>query len=154
MISFKIPESIENTVTMIEAVATEMMRPQSRYFDENEHEIPWEYINFMHDAIQSAGGGVTMAPNVSKQDGNPMPDQPGIGYQSMAHFVEMLSWGDAGLYLCTPRGGLGAAAVSAAGTPEQKAKFLERFDGEKAVFSAMVRPWCSSWRWARRQSWD
>jgi acyl-CoA dehydrogenase len=115
MISFEIPETIENTVTMIEAVATEMMRPQSRYFDDHEHEIPWDYINFMHTALQSAGGGVTMAPDNSKQDG-----KPSLGYQGMAHFVEMLSWGDAGLYLCTPRGGLGAAAVSAAGTPEQK----------------------------------
>ncbi len=133
MISFEIPETIKKTVTMVEAVATEMMRPQARYYDEHEHEIPWDYINFMHDALQSAGGGVTMAPDSSKDDG-----KPSIGYQSMAHFVEMLSWGDAGLYLCTPRGGLGAAAVSAAGTPEQKAKFLERFKGDKPVFSAMA----------------
>jgi len=133
MISFEIPETIKKTVTMVEAVATEMMRPQARYYDEHEHEIPWDYINFMHDALQSAGGGVTMAPDGSKDDG-----KPSIGYQSMAHFVEMLSWGDAGLYLCTPRGGLGAAAVSAAGTPEQKAKFLERFKGDKPVFSAMA----------------
>ena len=133
MISFEVPKRIEETVTMIEAVATEMMRPQSRYFDDHEHEIPWDYINFMHGAIQAAGGTVTMAPDGDKKDG-----KPSIGYQSMAHFVEVLSWGDAGMYLCTPRGGLGAAAVGAAGTPEQKAKFLERFKGDKAVFSAMA----------------
>ena len=133
MISFEIPETIEKTVTMIEAVATEMMRPQARYYDEHEHEIPWDYINFMHEALQSADGGVSMAPEGPKDE-----DKPSIGYQGMAHYVEMMSWGDAGLYLCTPRGGLGAAAVSAAGTPEQKAKFLERFNGDKAVFSAMA----------------
>ncbi|MCZ6529943.1 MAG: acyl-CoA dehydrogenase family protein [Chloroflexi bacterium] len=138
MISFEIPETIEKTVTMIEAVATEMMRPQARYYDEHEHEIPWEYINFMHEALQSADGGVSMAPEGPKDEDEPMLGKPSIGYQGLAHYVEMLSWGDAGLYLCTPRGGLGAAAVSAAGTPEQKAKFLKRFNGDKAVFSAMA----------------
>jgi acyl-CoA dehydrogenase len=51
--------------------------------------------------------------------------------------VEMLSWGDAGMYLITPGGLLGSAAVSATGTPEQKERFLKRFRGEKPVFDAM-----------------
>jgi acyl-CoA dehydrogenase len=42
------------------------------------------------------------------------------------------------MYLVTPGGGLGAAAVEASGTPEQKAKFLKRFRGEKPVFGAMA----------------
>ena len=132
MISFETPKSILETVTMIEAVATEMMRPAARYYDEHEHETPWDYINFMHQALQ-ATGGLTMAPGPSTKDGTPRQD-----YQRLAHYVEALSWGDAGLYLCTPRGGLGAAAVSATGTPEQKARFLERFNGEKPVFSSMA----------------
>jgi acyl-CoA dehydrogenase len=41
------------------------------------------------------------------------------------------------MYLITPGGGLGAAAVQAAGSPEQKAKFLARFAGEKPTFAAM-----------------
>jgi len=132
MISFETPKSILETVTMIETVATEMMRPAARYYDEHEHETPWDYINFMHQALQ-ATGGLTMAPGPSTKDGTPRQD-----YQRLAHYVEALSWGDAGLYLCTPRGGLGAAAVSATGTPEQKARFLERFNGEKPVFSSMA----------------
>jgi len=132
MISFEIPESIRQTVTMIEAVAIEMMRPAARYFDDHEHEIPWDYINFMHDVL-GAAGGMTMAPSQTPEDGKPRQD-----YQQLAHYVEALSWGDAGLYLCTPRGGLGAAAVAASGTSEQKAKFLARFKGDKPVFSAMA----------------
>ena len=132
MISFEIPEAIVDTVTMIEAVATEMMRPAARYYDEHEHESPWDYINFMHEALRAAGG-LTMAPSPSSKDGTPRQD-----YQRLAHYIEALSWGDAGLYLCTPRGGLGAAAVSATGTPEQKARFLERFNGEQPVFSSMA----------------
>src|SRR3990172_12728790 len=130
MISFETPKSILETVTMIESVATEMMRPAARYYDE--HESPWEYINFMHAALKAAGG-LTMAPSPSTEDGTPRQD-----YQRLAHDIEALSWGDAGLYLCTPRGGLGAAAVSATGTPEQKSRFLDRFNGDKPIFSSMA----------------
>jgi acyl-CoA dehydrogenase len=52
--------------------------------------------------------------------------------------LETLAWGDVGLYLVTPGGGLGAAAVEAAGTPEQKQKFLARFAQEKPCFGAMA----------------
>jgi len=63
--------------------------------------------------------------------------RPPIGYQRLAAQIEMLAWGDVGYYLITPGGGLGAAAVQAAGTPEQKAKFLARFNEEKPTFAAM-----------------
>jgi acyl-CoA dehydrogenase len=42
------------------------------------------------------------------------------------------------MYLCTPRGGLGSAAVEAAGTPEQKVKFLSKLNEEKPVLTAMA----------------
>jgi acyl-CoA dehydrogenase len=60
--------------------------------------------------------------------------------------IETLSWGDAGLYLCTPGGGLGAAAVEATGTVDQREKFLKRFAGEKPVLAcmAMTEPQCGS----------
>ena len=57
--------------------------------------------------------------------------------RDLATQMEMLSWGDAGMYLITPGGGLGAAAVQAAGTPEQKVKFLARFTEEKPTMGAM-----------------
>jgi acyl-CoA dehydrogenase len=50
----------------------------------------------------------------------------------------MLSWGDVGMYLVTPGGGLGAAAVEATGTPEQKKKFLARFREDQPTFGAMA----------------
>ncbi len=56
----------------------------------------------------------------------------------LAFMLEMLSWGDVGIYLCTPGGGLGAAAVEANGTQEQKLKFLERFRETKPAFGAMA----------------
>jgi len=60
--------------------------------------------------------------------------------------IEELSWGDAGLYLSIPNPGLGGAAVSAAGTPEQKQRFLARFrEGEpKWGAMAITEPGCGS----------
>lgn len=138
MIEFEAPKPIKMMDTALETVAVNMMRPKSRHFDEHEHEIPWDYINFMHMAMRQTGAG-SLAPADEKK--KPDPDgkpRPPIGYQSLAFMLERLSWGDVGMYLCTPGGGLGAAAVEAAGTPEQKQKFLARFKGEKPVFGAMA----------------
>jgi acyl-CoA dehydrogenase len=88
--------------------------------------------------MKSMGGG-SLAPKEEKPeepvDGK--PKRPPIGYQMLAAQIEALSWGDVGMYLITPGGGLGAAAVQAAGSPEQRAKFLARFAEEKPTFAAM-----------------
>ena len=137
-IEFETPKPITQIQFVLKTVAEEMMRSQSRYFDENEHEIPWSYIEFMHTAMRSIGGG-SLAPREEKpkEGGGQKEKRPPIAYQSLAAQIEMLSWGDAGFYLITPGGGLGAAAVQAAGSPEQKAKFLARFAEEKPTFAAM-----------------
>ena len=136
-IEFEIPKPIAQQQYVLKTVADNMMRPHSRYFDENEHEIPWDYINFMHQAMKASGAG-SLAPADKKKEADPnKPKRPPIGYQMLAHMLEILSWGDTGMYLITPGGGLGAAAVQAAGSPEQKKKFLARFMGEKPTFAAM-----------------
>ncbi len=114
------------------------MRTRSRYFDEHEHEIPWDYIEFMHSAMQAMGGG-SLAPRDNGKDRATAgkPPRASIAYQLMAAQIESLAWGDLGMYHCLPGGGLGAAAVHSAGTPEQKQKFLERFRGGKPTFAAM-----------------
>ena len=137
MISFEIPERIQQTITMMTTVAENMMRPVSRQMDENEHEIPWDYITFMHNAIKAMGGAMVPSED-KKEEGEEKKKKPRIGYQNLAYIAEILSWGDAGIYLCTPGGMLGAAAVQATGTPEQKERFLSRFTGEKPVFDAMA----------------
>ena len=137
MIEFEAPKPIQMMDTALETVAVNMMRPKSRYFDEHEHEIPWDYINFMHMAMRQTGAG-SLAPTEKKKVDEQGKPRPRIGYQQLAFTLERLSWGDVGMYLCTPGGGLGAAAVEAAGTPEQKEKFLARFKGDKPVFGAMA----------------
>jgi acyl-CoA dehydrogenase len=132
MISFKMPDKIEQAVVIMETVAENMMRPVSRHFDEHEHEIPWDYIEFMHNSQKAMGSGSLTDAGPKKKEG------PSISFQRLAFTAEMLSWGDVGLWLCTPGGGLGAAAVNATGTPEQKERFLTRMRGEKPVFDAMA----------------
>ena len=133
MISFEMPESIRKTTVLMETVADNMMRPVARYFDEHEHEIPWDYINFMHEAMKQMGVSSVAAKDVKKKK-----EGPRLGNQRQAFMLEILSWGDSGLFLCTPGGGLGAAAVQAAGSPEQKERFLSRHSGEKPTFDAMA----------------
>jgi len=138
MIDFEMPKPIAKQRFLLQTVAEEMMRSHSRYFDEHEHEVPWDYINFMHSVMGATGAG-SLAPSEEKKDRDEAKkERPPIGYQSLAFLLEMLSWGDVGMYLCTPGGGLGAAAVEATGTSEQKKKFLARFNAEKPTFGAMA----------------
>lgn len=138
-IEFEAPKPIAQTQFVLKTVAEEMMRSKSRYFDDHEHEIPWDYIEFVHTAMKAMGAG-SLAPKErdNGHDGGEQKEKrPPIAYQALAAQIEMLAWGDVGFYLVTPGGGLGAAAVQAAGTPEQKAKFLARFMGEKPTLGAM-----------------
>lgn len=141
MIEFEMPKPISQQKYLLQTVAEEMMRPHSRYFDEHEHQIPWDYINFMHQAMRSIGAG-SLAPREKKNGGEggeeKKKERPPIGYQSLAFMMETLAWGDVGMYLVTPGGGLGAAAVEATGTPEQKEKFLARFRTDQPTFGAMA----------------
>lgn len=137
-IEFEAPKPIIQAQIVLKTVGEEMVRPKSRYYDEHEHEIPWDYIEFMHNAMRAMGGS-SLAP---RENGNgkyteEKKKRPPIGYQLIATQIESLAWGDLGFYHCLPGGGLGAAAVHAAGTPEQKEKFLSRFMDEKPTFAAM-----------------
>jgi acyl-CoA dehydrogenase len=138
MIEFEAPKPIAQLNFALKTVAENMMRPVSRYFDEHEHEIPWDYINFMHMAMRITGAGSLAPPEKKKESIEPEKKRPPIGYQSLAFMLETLSWGDVGMYLVTPGGGLGAAAVESTGTLEQKQKFLARFREEKPTFAAMA----------------
>ena len=135
-IEFEAPKPITQARFVLKTVAEEMMRPKSRYFDEHEHEIPWDYIEFMHKAMKAVGGN-SLAPRGNGKKDESQEKRTPIDYQLIATQIESLTWGDLGMYHCLPGGGLGAAALHAAGTPEQKEKFLARFKEEKPTFAAM-----------------
>jgi len=139
MISFEKSKAISQSQYLTQTVAENMMRPYARHFDECEGEIPWDYIQFMHNALKQMGSASLVPdPEKEKEREERKEKKPREAYVVMAHQIEMLSWGDAGFYLCTPRGGLGSSAVEAVGTPEQKQKFLSRLNGDDPVFTAMA----------------
>jgi len=132
MIDFDLSDGIKTAQKMVHAVAEQMMRPISREYDEREHEKPWDFLNTMWQVSsgQGIGGGRSR-----KQDEGAGPSERNV---SMCVTIEELSWGDAGLYLTIPNSGLGGAAVAAAGTPEQKERFLARFSGGQPKWAAMA----------------
>jgi len=146
MIDFDIPTPIQRQVQLITMLGEQVMRPVARYYDEHEGERPWDYINMIWQTIREQGGRSLAAPASSEKNGGNGEKHPSFHNILLVHNVEALSWGDAGLYLSTPGGALGGAAVEATGTPEQKERFLKRFkEGEpKWAAMAMTEPHAGS----------
>src|SRR5215470_11712729 len=140
MIDFSLSPETENTRNMVHMMAESTMRPISREYDEHEHEKPMDWINMMWTATK---GLVSLGGEKNEGKGERKPSERQV---RMAVVIEELSWGDAGLYLSIPNAGLGGAAVMAAGTTEQKERFLARFrEGEpKWGAMAITEPGCGS----------
>jgi acyl-CoA dehydrogenase len=135
VINFEIPERITNELQLAKMVAEQVMRPKSRYYDEHEHERPTEYINFMWPVLRDQN---KRRWDKAKAGDRPKREGPDISILRLVMVVEMLSWGDAGIYLCTPDAALGGAAVESVGTPEQKERFLKRFSEGEPKWGAMA----------------
>ena len=148
MINFELSDAISKTRERMHMMAEHMMRPIAREYDEREHEKPWDFINTAWSLSKNA----TVGPNAETRKANDgakaskKEKGPSEFNLRTCVAVEELSWGDGGLYLAIPGPGLGGAAVLAAGTPEQKKRFLSRFKGDKPVWSAMAitEPSCGS----------
>lgn len=141
MIDFSLSKETENTRTMIHMMAESTMRPIAREYDEREHEKPMEWLTMMWTASKgmlSLGAG-----EKKEKKGERKPSERQL---QTAVLIEELSWGDAGLYLSIPNAGLGGAAVMAAGTPEQRERFLARFRHGEPKWGAMAitEPGCGS----------
>lgn len=141
MIDFELPREIQQTRDMVHMVAENAMRPIAREYDEREHEKPWDFLNMMWQASQTANP-VTFGGDGKKAQTN----RSSLRNLQAVVTIEELSWGDAGLYLSIPNPGLGGAAVAAAGTPEQKERFLARFRSGAPKWGAMAitEPHCGS----------
>jgi acyl-CoA dehydrogenase len=141
MIDFEIEASVAKRVKMFHMVADGVMRPISREYDEKEHAEPEQYFQTMWAANAMADSSLDLA---KKKDGESAKDAGKAPARSPMRNLytvittEELCWGDAGLFLATPNAGLGGAAVMAAGTPEQKERFLSRFRGGKPKWGAMA----------------
>jgi len=106
-------------------IAREQMRPLSRQADTAEHQLPQKWVDFWWNEGRKGAPGD--------------PTTPGDGFVTVCIQAEELCWGDAGLYLRMPTAALGGSAVGAAGTAEQKEKFMEPFrSSPHPVWGAMA----------------
>lgn len=137
MIDFEMPERITNELSMAKMVAEQVMRPHSRKYDENEHERPVEYINMMWQVLREQNKR-RFEKQISNGDRPEGKEGPNWSIVRLIAMVEMLSWGDAGMYLCTPDPLLGGAAIEAVGTKEQKIRFLKKFGEGDPKWGAMA----------------
>ncbi len=141
MIDFSLSPETENTRNMIHMMAESTMRPIAREYDEREHEKPMEWLNMMWNASKGL-----ISPGDSEKKPAKGERKPSERQLRTAVLIEELSWGDAGLYLSIPNSGLGGAAVMAAGTAEQRERFLARFGEGEPKWGAMAitEPGCGS----------
>jgi acyl-CoA dehydrogenase len=133
MIDFSKPEELVYPVKLAENIAVQLMRPIARYYDEHEHERPWEFSRIMWSGEMSAGVRGSPAGLVAKN-----PEMAKMRHVIGVCVAEMLSWGDAGVRSGIPGSGLGGAAIQAVGTPDQKKRFLTRFDEGEPKWGAMA----------------
>jgi acyl-CoA dehydrogenase len=125
-ICFELSENTRRAREHYRRVATLQMRPISRRYDLHEHETPREWVDWFW---QHGRRGV---PDGSREGGSD-------GMVQVCVQAEQLCWGDAALYLRMPIPALGGSAVAAAGTPEQKARFLAGFRGDgPPIWGAMA----------------
>jgi len=136
MINFEIPKKIQAEAQMADMVAKQIMRPISRKYDEGEHERPVEFTNAMWPFLKQQEKARWA--KIESGEVKPERDGPNWTILRLILMIEILSWGDAGIYLCTPNAGLGGAAVEAVGTPEQKERYMKRFSTGEPKWGAMA----------------
>jgi acyl-CoA dehydrogenase len=123
-IDFEPAPSSREAVAYYRRLALEQMRPLSRSADEHEHAAPQEWIDHYWNVVRREA---------------PAGSGPSDGFVRVCMQAEELCFGDAGLYLRMPSAALGGAAVLAAGTPEQRRRFLGVFAGDgPPVWGAMA----------------
>ncbi len=124
-ISFELSPNTIAARNHFRRVAAEQMRPISRKYDDLEHELPTEWVEWYWREGRSGFAGDFEGEN--------------DGFVQVCVQAEELCWGDAGLYLRMPTPGLGGSAVMAAGTKEQKRQFLSPFRGDgPPIWGAMA----------------
>jgi len=102
-------------------VAEHMLRPYSRKYDKAEHSYPKEL-----EEVAKLLGGTRPVASAKSAPADESGVRNGANLMTVAAY-ESLCWGDVGLMLAMPGRGLGNAAISAVGTPEQVEKFGSRY---------------------------
>jgi acyl-CoA dehydrogenase len=126
MIDFELSESDQK---ILDEVRTEALvcRKYARYYDENEHEFPPEELEEARDHRLLP----TLLAGRSERD---------TSFAAMNMLISAgQTWGDYSVRMRRGTGGLGNAALRAAGTPEQNEKW-----GQLTLAMAITEPGCGS----------
>ena len=119
----------DNDKKVLDAVRAEALvcRGYARHYDENEHEFPPDELPEAKD----------FPPTMSLFAGR-TKDDTGLGVMSML-LAASQSWGDYSVRMRRGKGGLGNAALRAAGTPEQQKQW-----SHLTLAMAITEPGCGS----------
>lgn len=122
-------ELTENDRKILDHVRQESLvaRKYARHYDEQEHEFP-------PDELPEAG----QFPNIWALFGGRTKEDTGLGVMSMLVSAGQ-TWGDYSVRMRRGKGGLGNAALRAAGTPAQVEKWKDR-----TLAMAITEPGCGS----------
>ncbi len=145
MINLETPKKFRPLIGQAHQVAMNLLRPNSRKYDQLEHEYPKELdmlaamIDGLSDSGAANGAG---ASGVRREEGT--TEEADAGTKNGANLASVLSimemcWGDVGLLLSMPRQGLGNSAIASVANEEQH----KRFDGVWASM-AITEPGCGS----------
>ncbi len=122
MIQLEISDKHQETYNNARLLAEHMMRPYSRKYDKAEHTYPKE----MEEVAKLLAGsrGADSKGSKFKSDSTTVKNAGNMG---AVIGMQALAWGDLGLFLAIPGSGLGNAAISAVGTPEQRKKYANAY---------------------------
>ena len=126
MIEFRISENDQKRLDAIRAQAL-ICREHARYYDENEEEFAPEVL----EEAQSV-------PGPDQLDLTPSPEDSSFPVMGMMGIMGQ-TWGDYTVRAQRPGSALGNAALAAAGTDEQKARW-----GGENLSMAITEPGCGS----------
>jgi acyl-CoA dehydrogenase len=131
MINLETPRKFRPLVGQAHQVAMNLLRPNSRKYDQLEHEYPKELdmLAAMIDGLSDSGAASGAGASGVRRD-EATTDEADAGTKNGSNLASVLSimemcWGDVGLLLSMPRQGLGNSAIASVANAEQ----LERFDG-------------------------
>lgn len=133
MIDFALDERVQGIEAFVHAFAETHLRPLAREADEKGVVEP--HIIKMLGEI--AGNRATIVPEERAGEGE--DGRPRIANMISIVGSEELAWGDAAVILNIPGAGLAGPSITAAGTPEQKKRFLEEvFASDQPKFGALA----------------
>ncbi|MEZ4734250.1 MAG: hypothetical protein R3E79_44725 [Caldilineaceae bacterium] len=140
-IEFKTPEVIEKQLQPVRTIAEHVMRPESRYLDDHEHERPVKFVQIMWPQMkqmelanleaglkraQKAQNGAATENGAQRKPQDAQRAEETLANMTLVH-DRNVSWGDAGVYLCIPGSALGGGRDQCGGVGRSTRALLAPF---------------------------